>query len=77
MKSRGNSKFVNIFFIMANHRQYKSKDSVKLIWMEAESKLMNGCFYYEKCKNCNKFLEFENECKGKGLLSFNRDIKKL
>ena len=50
---------------------------MKLIWSQAESKVMQvqGCFYCGKCENCNKFIETENECKAKGLLSFNADIK--
>ena len=75
MKRRGSGKFDIIFFIMPNSRQLKLKDSVKLIWIQAESKVMQGCFYCGKCENCNKFLEIENECKTKDLLSFNRNIK--
>ena len=50
---------------------------MKLIWSQAESKVMQvqGCFYCGKCENCNKFIEIENECKAKGLLSFNADVK--
>ena len=44
MKSRGSGKFDIIFFIMPSRRQLKLKDSVKLIWMQAESKVMQGCF---------------------------------
>ena len=44
MKRRGSGKFDIIFFIMPNSRQLKSKDSVKLIWIQAESKVMQGCF---------------------------------
>ena len=61
MKSRGCGKFSIIFFIMPNWRQFKLKDSVKFIWMQAESKVMQGCFYCGKCKNCNKFVEIENK----------------
>ena len=60
MKSRGSGKFDIIFFIMPNRQRFKSKNSVKLIWMQAESKVMQGCSYCGKCENCNKFLEIEN-----------------
>ena len=56
-------------------RQFKFKESVKLTWMQAESKVMQGCFHCGKCGNCNKSLEIEKECKSKGLLSFNADVK--
>ena len=56
-------------------RQFKSKESVKLIWSQAESKVVQGCFYCGNSENCNKFIEIENECKAKGLLSFNADVK--
>ena len=56
-------------------RQFTSKESVKLIWMQAESKVMQGCFYCGKCESCNNFLEIENECKAKVLLNFNKDMK--
>ena len=50
---------------------------MKLIWSQAESKVMQvqDCFYCKKCENFNKFIEIENESKAKGLLSFNSDIK--
>ena len=48
MKSKGGGKFDNILLTMP--RQFKSKESVKQIWMHAESKVMQGCFY------CGKFV---------------------
>ena len=50
MKSRGSGKFDIIFFIMPNRQQFKSMDSVKLVWMQVESKVMQGCFYCGKCE---------------------------
>ena len=76
MKSRGRGKFDIYFFsTIIMPRQFKSKESVKLIWMQAKSKVMQGCFYCGKCESCNKFLEIENECKAKVLLNFNKDMK--
>ena len=54
-------------------RQFKLKESVKLTWMQTESKVMQGFFHCGKCGNCNKNLEIESECKSK---SFNADVKK-
>ena len=60
---------------MPNHQQFKSNDSVKLIWMQGESKVMQVCFYCGKSENCNRYLETKNQCKAKGFLSFNKGIK--
>ena len=73
MKSKGGGKFDNILLITP--RQFKSRESVKKIWMHTESKVMQGCFYCGKFGDCNKFIEIENECKAKGLLTFRTDVK--
>ena len=73
MKSRGGGKFDDTFLVMP--RQFRSKESVKQIWMHAESKVMQGYFYCGKCGDCNKFIEIEMECKAKGLLTFRADVK--
>ena len=35
---------------------------------------MQGCFYWRKCEDCRKLFELENECKIKGLLTFNKVV---
>ena len=36
---------------------------------------MKSCFYCRKCANCSKFYEIMIECKVKGVLSFNKEVK--
>ena len=55
-------------------QQFESREAVKLILKQAESKMMQGCFYCRKCEDCNKFSEIENERKVKCLLTFNKDV---
>ena len=53
-----------------------SRESLKLIWMNAENEMwMGGCRYCKKCKLCNKYFEIMNECKTKGLLTFHKEVK--
>ena len=44
--------------------------------MQAESKVIQGCYYCKKCENCKKFFEIENECNAEGLSTFNKEIVK-
>ena len=43
--------------------------------MHAEDDVLKICFYCRKCEKCNKFYETMDECKAKGLLSFNKEVK--
>ena len=52
-----------------------SRESLKLIWIRAEENVMKSCFYCRKCANCSKFYEIMIECKVKGVLSFNKEVK--
>ena len=45
--------------------------------MCAEEDVVNCCFYCRKCAKCSKFYESMTECKAKGLLSFNKEVKNL
>ena len=57
------------------NRRFMSRKSLKLIWMYAEDDVMERCSYCRKCKKCNEFYETMNECKTKGFLSFNKEVK--
>ena len=59
------------------NRRFMSRESLKLIWIHAEDDLMKSCFYCKKCKKCNKIYEIRDECKAKGFLSFNKEVKNL
>ena len=70
--------FCFIFLVenMPNHRRFMSRESLKLIWMNAETEMrMSGCHYSKKCKLCDKYFEIMNECKAKGLLTFNKEVE--
>ena len=56
-------------------RDVISRESLKLIWIRAEEDVMKSCFYCRKCAKCSKFYEIMTECKAKGLLSFNKEVK--
>lgn len=43
--------------------------------MQAEDDVMKSCFYCKNYKKCSRFYEIMNECKAKGLLSFNKEIE--
>ena len=63
-----------VFSTIIMPRHFKSREPVKLILIQAESKVMQGCFYWRKCEDCKKLFEIENECKIKGLLTFNKVV---
>ena len=42
--------------------------------MQAGSKVMQGYFFCRECENCDNFFEIEDECKVKGLLTFNKEV---
>ena len=52
-----------------------SGEFLQLIWMYAEDDVMKSCYYCRKCERCYKFYEIMNECKAKGFLSFNKEVK--
>ena len=52
-----------------------SREFLQLIWMYAEDDVMKSCYYCRKCERCYKFYEIMNECKAKGFLSFNKEVK--
>ena len=56
-------------------RHVMSRKSLKLIWIRAEEDVMKSCFYCRKCGKCSKFYEIMTECKAKGFLSFNKEVK--
>ena len=60
--------------VMPN-RRFMSRESLKLIWAHAEEDVKKSCFYCSKCEKCNKFYEIMGECKAKGLLCFNMEVK--
>ena len=52
-----------------------SRESLKLIWMDAEDDVMQSYLYCKKCQKCNNFYEIMDECKTNGLMSFNKEVK--
>ena len=53
-----------------------SRESLKLIWMRAQDDVISkSCFYCKKCEKCNKLYEIKDECKVKGFLSFNKEVR--
>ena len=52
-----------------------SRESLKLIWTHAEDDVMKSCFYCKNCGKCDKFYKIMNECKTKGFLCFNKEVK--
>ena len=81
MKSRGSGKFLLILFfflseiVIMSYRRFMSRESLKLIWIQAEDDVMKSCFYCKKCEKCGKFYKIMNECKTKGFLGFNKKVK--
>ena len=55
LKIRGSGKFDIFHFFLESlcRRQFKSREAVKLILIQAEGKVMQGCFYSRKCEDCN------------------------
>ena len=58
-----------------SRRHVMSRESLKSIWTRAEEDGMKSCFFCRKCAKCSKFYDIITECKAKGLLSFNKDVK--
>ena len=58
-----------------SHRSFMSRESLKLIWMHAQDDVTKSCFYCKKCEKCNKLYEIKDECKVKGFLSFNKEVR--
>lgn len=57
------------------HQRFMSREFLKWILVPAEDDAMKICFYCKKCEKCYKFYEIMDECKTKGLLSFNNEVK--
>ena len=58
-----------------SHRRIMLRKSLKLILIHAEDDVMKSCFYCKMCEKCDKFYKIMNECKTKGFLSFNKEVK--
>ena len=54
---------------------FMSRESVKLIWMQARNDVTNGCLYCKNFEQCNKLYGIMIECKAKSLLNFNKVVK--
>ena len=61
--------------VIMSHQRFMSRESLKLIWMQAEDDVVKSCFYCKKCEECDKFYKIMNECKAKGFLSFTKEVK--
>ena len=57
------------------HQRFMWRESLKLTWIPAEDDVMKNCFYCKNCEKCNKFYETMDECKRKGLVSYNKEVK--
>ena len=56
------------------NRRFMLRESLKLIWKDAENDVMKSCFYCKKCEKCKRFYEIRDECETKGFLSFRKEV---